>query len=113
MARSAYTEREPNKYGEISKKVIGVFNQLKAGVEVVLTRLKRWRLVRKQDKAQASSDAQLISARSAAWSSVNNCTEQNLNNYQEEVCSGEKIDDVSDEERLSALISRKRDWLLS
>ncbi|KGQ24273.1 hypothetical protein [Gallibacterium anatis] len=46
-------------------------------------------------------------------SSVNNCTEQNLNNYQEEVCSGEKIDDVSDEERLSALISRKRDWLLS
>ncbi|KGQ40086.1 replication endonuclease [Gallibacterium anatis] len=113
VARSAYEEREPNKYGEISKKVIGVFNQLKAGVEVVLTRLKRWRLVRKQDKAQASSDAQLISARSAAWSSVNNCTEQNLNNYQEEVCSGEKINDVSDEERLSALISRKRDWLLS
>ncbi|MBF4102088.1 hypothetical protein INT80_00105 [Gallibacterium anatis] len=48
VARSAYTEREPNKYGEISKKVIGVFNQLKAGVEVVLTRLNRWRLVRKQ-----------------------------------------------------------------
>ncbi|OBX05914.1 replication protein [Gallibacterium genomosp. 3] len=108
VARTVYEDRKPNKYGEISKKIIGIFNQLKPIFELIGTRLKKWKLVK---KSVLASQQGLVnhSAHSAAWSSVNNCTDQKIDNVGEEINTDEKIDK---EQQVQALISRKIDWLL-
>ncbi len=74
VVRPAYEEREPNTYGEISKKVVGVVNQLKALSAVVCTRLKHW-LLRKKSVHSDDVGVSIHCVRSTPWSSVNNCTE--------------------------------------
>ena len=75
LARAKYEDREPNTYGEISRKVVGVFNQLKAGADFVCTRLKSWILRKKSTtQPQPQAEAAIHSVRSTPWSSVNNCT---------------------------------------
>lgn len=108
VARTVYEDRKPNKYGEISKKIIGIFNQLKPIFELIGTRLKKWKLVK---KSVLASQKELVnhSVRSTAWSSVNNCTDQKIDNIGEEINTDEKIDK---EQQVQALISRKIDWLL-
>lgn len=109
VARTAYEDRQPNKYGEVSKKIVGIFNQLKPIFELISTRLKKWKLVKKSTLA-SQVGAETISARSAAWSSVNNCTVQKTDNLKEEII----IDEYIDKERLVAdLIHQKINWLLS
>ncbi len=111
QARTAYEDRNPNKYGEISKKIIGFFNQ-KIFSNPILTRLKKYRLVKKAAKTAQSTERSeaIISARSAPWSSVNNCTGQKIDS------SG--IDEPLDRffglsSRLSDLIGKKIGWILN
>ena len=81
LARAKYEDREPNTYGEISRKVVGVFNQLKAGANFVCTRLKSWILRKKSTtQTQPQAEAAIHSVRSTPWSSVNNCTEGKVKN---------------------------------
>ena len=70
LARTAYEDRKPNDYGEISKKIIGFFNQVTT--QTILTRTKAWKIVKK-----AVVEGLLkISGLCPPWSSVNNCTER-------------------------------------
>ncbi|MFZ7197779.1 phage baseplate assembly protein V [Avibacterium avium] len=83
LARTCYEKREPNKYGEVSKKVIGFFNQQIKSFKAVLTRTKVYRLVKKSVlKAQQAERSEALKhcERSSPWSSVNNCTEQKIDN---------------------------------
>ncbi|MFQ1050801.1 replication endonuclease [Avibacterium paragallinarum] len=83
LARTCYEKREPNKYGEVSKKVIGFFNQQMKSFKAVLTRTKVYRLVKKsvlEAKQAEHSEALKHCERSSPWSSVNNCTEQKIDN---------------------------------
>ncbi|WP_297931151.1 replication endonuclease [uncultured Aggregatibacter sp.] len=70
LARTAYEDRKPNDYGEISKKIIGFFNQVTT--QTIFTRTKAWKIVKK-----AVVEGLLkISGLCPPWSSVNNCTER-------------------------------------
>ncbi|QDJ13053.1 replication protein [Mergibacter septicus] len=113
VARTAYEDREPNKYGEISRKIIGFFNQKKVEIKTIFTRLKQWRIVKKASlllsKNKNERSEANLSARSAAWSSVNNCTE-GLN--KQECDSGSFVGflfNISD--WLANIMSKKSKWL--
>ncbi len=104
LARVTYAERKPNKYGEISKKTIGV----KTLLEQVITRKKQWKLKKanktKQETATALNTALQSetnnTGRSPAWTCVNNCNqEQNYyifetkENYERQLKTLEKTDE--------------------
>ena len=111
QARTAYEDRKPNQFGEISKKIIGFFNQKLASCPI-FTRLKQYQLVKKTAQpAQATERSEAnISARSAPWSSVNNCTEQKISNSG---VDGRMDLNLGISARLSGLISKKIGWILN
>ncbi|PJG82154.1 replication endonuclease [Caviibacterium pharyngocola] len=86
LARASYEDRKPNQYGEVSRKIIGFFNQKAAELRTILTRTKVYQLVKKsllsQDNGERS-EASKNSDHRSPWSSVNNCTEQKINNISE------------------------------
>ena len=70
LARTKYEDRKPNNYGEVSKKIVGFFNQ--QTLKDVITRTKTWKIVKKA----IVEGLMKISGLCPPWSSVNNCTER-------------------------------------
>ena len=69
---------QPNVYGEEVKKVVGIYNQLKAGTPVIKTRERQFRIVKKNSDV---AGAELLkSAVGAPRSPVNNCRSQITSN---------------------------------
>lgn len=68
-----YVETEPNKYGEIRKKIVGVKNRFTE--KTIITKLKNW-VIKKGGVASTSSDSETSEtnkAHRAAWTCVSNC----------------------------------------
>ncbi len=92
LARTAYEDREPNTYGEISRKVVGVIEQKTIAKEIIITRDKNWTLAKKStvtqsdhqkqdERSQNNGRSQTISGLCPPWSSVNNCTGSKIEQY--------------------------------
>lgn len=75
-----YEECEPNKYGEIRKKIVGVKNRFTE--KKIITKLKNW--VIKSAKSALGSTAlnsestETNKAHCAAWTCVNNCNRSKI-----------------------------------
>lgn len=76
IAKLHYEDREENKYGEVGKKIVGIFNAFKQAGEWVKTRIKNWVITKASAKGaltpeMASTDKK--TERSSAWTCVSNC----------------------------------------
>lgn len=77
-AKLAYEETEENKYGEVSKRIIGI----KSEKEEVKNRLKRWKIVPKKTVKTVERSETAITGHSPAWTCVSNCNSRNIKDSQ-------------------------------
>ncbi|MDH2998076.1 hypothetical protein A1D22_09330 [Pasteurellaceae bacterium LFhippo2] len=73
VAKAYYEDKGQNKYGEDTKRIIGVINQLKATAEVIRTRLKEWVIKLKPKANQAEHSEAKNTGLCPAWTCVSNC----------------------------------------
>ncbi|WP_424404758.1 replication endonuclease [Pasteurella sp. PK-2025] len=104
LARTSYEDRKPNQYGEISKKIIGFFNQKAIEIKTILTRTTVWKLMKKTVVEGVLKN----SGRRPPWSSVNNCTERKINT--EDFSADYQQLQLEKGELLTAIAKRKT-WL--
>ncbi|HEH9651816.1 replication protein [Pasteurella multocida subsp. multocida] len=104
LARTCYENRKPNQYGEVSKKIIGFFNQKAIEFKTILTRTTVWKLIKKAVVEGALKN----SGRRPPWSSVNNCTEREIS--ADEFSPDYQQSQLEKGELLTAIAKRKT-WL--
>lgn len=89
-----YEPTQPNSYGEMQQKVMGLYNRLSLSGAPVITRLKQYRIEKKKSDfaalAALAAEAATNTERSSAWTCVNNCNLQKEIKKQPEGAKDEK-----------------------